>query len=113
MTSMSLCRMAAQWALARARPAASARSNPGRSRNSSSAGVTFLGWYCSASHTSRSSGTFTTASNADFDAFLRARDPDSGIRDAEAVDRLALAQGLVLAADHPMPANNQLRVWRR
>jgi len=61
----------------------------------------------------RYGGTFTSQSNAEFDAFLRARDPDSGIRDAEAVDRLALAQGLALAADHAMPANNQLRVWRR
>lgn len=58
-------------------------------------------------------GGFTSPSNAQFDAFLRNRDPASGIRDAEAVDRLALAQGLVLAADHAMPANNQLRIWRR
>jgi len=58
-------------------------------------------------------GAFTSESNAEFDAFLRARDPDSGIRDAEAVDRLARDQGLELVADHAMPANNQLRVWRR
>lgn len=57
-------------------------------------------------------GEFTTPSNAAFDASLRARDPASGIRDFEAVDALARAAGLTLAADHAMPANNQLLVWR-
>ena len=61
----------------------------------------------------RYGGAFTSESNAGFDAFLRARDPDSGIRDAVDVDRLAGAAGLSLVADHAMPANNQLRVWRR
>jgi SAM-dependent methyltransferase len=58
-------------------------------------------------------GRFTTASNADFDAALRQRDPASGIRDVEWIDSLAAAQGFQLEADHPMPANNQLRVWAR
>ncbi len=58
-------------------------------------------------------GGYTSASNAEFDRFLRRRDPSSGIRDFEALDRLASAQGLVLAADHAMPANNQTLVWRR
>ena len=44
---------------------------------------------------------------------LRKRDPESGIRELEALDELAAAQGLRLAADHAMPANNQLLVWRR
>jgi SAM-dependent methyltransferase len=56
---------------------------------------------------------YTSDSNAKFDDFLRRRDPDSGIRDAHELDGLARQQGLELAADHPMPANNQLRVWRR
>jgi SAM-dependent methyltransferase len=56
---------------------------------------------------------FTSESNAEFDSFLRGRDPQGGIRDAGAVDRLASAQGLTLVADHAMPANNQLRVWER
>ena len=56
-------------------------------------------------------GEFTTASNAQFDRWLRARDPHSGIRDFEAVDALADRVGLKLLADHPMPANNQLIVW--
>lgn len=54
---------------------------------------------------------FTTDSNERFDHALRERDPASGIRDAEAVDALAKAQGLELQADHAMPANNQLRIW--
>lgn len=56
-------------------------------------------------------GRFTTPSNAEFDAMLRARDPGSGVRDFEAVDALAASLGLALRADHAMPANNQLLVW--
>ncbi|MDX9861543.1 MAG: DUF938 domain-containing protein [Rhodospirillales bacterium] len=58
-------------------------------------------------------GAFTTASNAEFDAWLKRQDPDSGIRDSEAIDALAAAQGLRLVADLPMPANNRLLIWRR
>lgn len=58
-------------------------------------------------------GSFTSASNADFDRYLKARDPASGIRDFEAVNELAQAIGLALVADHPMPANNQTLVWAR
>ncbi len=58
-------------------------------------------------------GAYTSDSNAQFDSYLRARDPDSGIREFEDVDRLARAQGLLLLADHAMPANNQLLVWHR
>jgi cyclopropane fatty-acyl-phospholipid synthase-like methyltransferase len=58
-------------------------------------------------------GAYTSESNAEFDRFLRRRDPSSGIRDFEALERLAAAAGLALAADHVMPANNQTLVWRR
>lgn len=61
----------------------------------------------------RYGGAFTSPSNAVFDQSLRARDPASGIRDFEAVNGLAAAVGLVLRADHRMPANNQLLVWER
>jgi cyclopropane fatty-acyl-phospholipid synthase-like methyltransferase len=57
-------------------------------------------------------GRYTAPSNAAFDAMLRERDPDSGLRDVEAVNALAAAVGLELQADHSMPANNQLLVWR-
>jgi cyclopropane fatty-acyl-phospholipid synthase-like methyltransferase len=58
-------------------------------------------------------GDYTSESNARFDEFLQARDPRSGIRDFEAVNRLAVAQNLRLLADHAMPANNQLLVWQK
>ncbi len=61
----------------------------------------------------RYGGRFTTASNAEFDRGLRARDPASGIRDFEAVDALARRIGFDFDVDNAMPANNQLIVWRR
>ena len=61
----------------------------------------------------RYAGDFTSESNASFDRSLRERDPASGIRDIEVVNRLAGSLGLALTADHAMPANNQLLVWLR
>ncbi|MCS4279924.1 class I SAM-dependent methyltransferase [Stenotrophomonas rhizophila] len=58
-------------------------------------------------------GTSSSESNRQFDGWLKARDPASGIRDADAVDALAAGVGLVLIEDAAMPANNRLRVWRR
>ena len=57
-------------------------------------------------------GTFSSDSNREFDAWLKARDAASGIRDAEAVAALAQAQGLALQEDVAMPANNRCLVWR-
>jgi cyclopropane fatty-acyl-phospholipid synthase-like methyltransferase len=58
-------------------------------------------------------GRFSSDSNAAFDAQLRADHPKRGLRDFEAVDALARAQGFALAADIAMPANNRCLVWRR
>ncbi len=58
-------------------------------------------------------GQFTSASNAKFDATLRERDPDSGLRDVEWIHELAGGQGFNLVADHGMPAHNQLLIWQR
>lgn len=58
-------------------------------------------------------GEFTSESNARFDVWLKNRDPASGIRDFEALDRLARAQGLRLLDDIEMPVNNRTLVWRR
>lgn len=58
-------------------------------------------------------GAYTSDSNRDFDGWLKARDPRSGIRDFEAVNALAEAGGLRLVADVAMPANNAMLVWRR
>jgi cyclopropane fatty-acyl-phospholipid synthase-like methyltransferase len=57
-------------------------------------------------------GAFTSESNARFDAWLKTRDPASGVRDFEAVDALARAQGLILQQDIAMPENNRTLVWR-
>ena len=56
-------------------------------------------------------GDYTSASNRDFDAWLRARDPRSGIRDFESVDALARSAGLRLLEDVAMPANNRCLAW--
>lgn len=56
-------------------------------------------------------GSFTSESNARFDAWLKSRDPASGVRDFEAVDRLAAAHGLALLRDIEMPSNNRMLVW--
>ena len=58
-------------------------------------------------------GAFTSESNARFDAWLKARDDASGIRDFEAVETLARAHGLILQQDVAMPANNRTLVWRK
>ncbi len=56
---------------------------------------------------------YTSQSNEQFDRFLRARDPASGVRDFEALDRLASEQDLVFSQRHDLPANNQVLVWVR
>jgi len=50
-------------------------------------------------------------SNEAFDAWLRARDPVSGVRDFEAVDALAQQHGLAWGGDRPMPGNNRSLWW--
>jgi len=50
-------------------------------------------------------------SNEQFDHLLKVRDPASGIRQFEAVNELALANGLRLAGDRAMPANNRSIWW--
>lgn len=57
-------------------------------------------------------GEFTSASNAQFDAMLRAQSAHMGIRDFEAINRLANERGLVLQSDIAMPANNQMLIWQ-
>lgn len=57
-------------------------------------------------------GAFGAPSDAAFDASLRVDQPQRGIRDAEAVDALARAAGLVQVEDRAMPANNRCITWR-
>src|SRR5215207_7320938 len=57
-------------------------------------------------------GRHTAPSNAAFDASLRARDPEWGVRDVGAVAELAARHGLALAERVAMPANNLSLVFR-
>ena len=58
-------------------------------------------------------GNYTSDSNAQFDDWLHARDPQSGIRDFEWVNELAEAAGYSLLEDIAMPANNRLLCWEQ
>ena len=58
-------------------------------------------------------GRYTAESNARFDAFLRSRDPDSGLRDVRDLRNLADTAGMDLARDIEMPANNRTLVWKK
>ncbi len=51
------------------------------------------------------------ASNEEFDRWLKARDSASGVRLFEDVNRLAGQNGLMLAGDHAVPANNRSIWW--
>lgn len=58
-------------------------------------------------------GVLTAVSNLAFDASLRSRDPDWGLRRLEDVAQQARQAGLRLAQRHALPANNLLLVWSR
>lgn len=58
-------------------------------------------------------GSYSSDSNARFDIWLKARDPDSGIKDFERLDHLAQAAGLNFIRLYPMPANNQILHWQK
>lgn len=58
-------------------------------------------------------GRFTSESNARFDAWLKSRNKNSGVRDFEAINRLAETYGLFLLRDVAMPSNNRTLVWQR
>ncbi len=59
----------------------------------------------------RYDGRYTSPSNSEFDRMLQSRDPQSGIRDVQAVSKLAAEVGLRLADDHDLPAFNRLLVF--
>ena len=58
-------------------------------------------------------GQYTSESNARFDEWLKQRDPNSAIRDFEAIERLANKAGLALQQDVAMPANNRCLVFKK
>lgn len=57
--------------------------------------------------------SYVGESNRKFDGWLKARDPQSGIRDFEAILQLAERASLDLLEDHIMPANNRLLVFKK
>ena len=58
-------------------------------------------------------GKFTSESNARFNIWLKERAEHQGIRDFEQVNDILDTQGMQLAEDNEMPANNRLLVWRK
>ncbi len=58
-------------------------------------------------------GHFTSDSNAQFDLWLKSRDPESGIRDFEKLNSLAEKYGLRLKNDYEMPTNNRILCWHK
>lgn len=61
----------------------------------------------------RRGGAHTAPSNADFEQWLKDRNPDWGLRDVDDVAALAAAQGLTLERAVDMPANNLSLVFRK
>jgi len=58
-------------------------------------------------------GQHTSDSNVRFDAWLKTRDPQSGVRDVSVLARHGATVGLELVRDHAMPANNRILVWQK
>ena len=56
---------------------------------------------------------YTSQSNADFDMWLKNRDPNSAIRHFEALMELAKQAKLTLLKDYEMPANNRILCWKK
>lgn len=61
----------------------------------------------------REGGAFSTESNAEFHRSLVSGNADMGIRDLEALDRLAGDAGMRRVRRYAMPANNLLVVWQK
>ena len=59
----------------------------------------------------RIDGAHTAPSNAQFEQWLKARDPRFGVRDLGEVEAVANTHGLVLVERIPMPANNFVVVF--
>ena len=56
---------------------------------------------------------YTSESNARFDTWLKSRDPGSGIRNFENLDRLAQNAGMQMRDDYEMPVNNRILYWEK
>lgn len=56
---------------------------------------------------------YTSESNQRFDQWLKNRDPNSGIRDFESIQKLACQQAMQLLDDVAMPANNRCLLFSK
>lgn len=58
-------------------------------------------------------GVDTSESNLQFDASLKSRNPEWGLRDIADIDQLAVQEGLDRVSRYTMPANNLTLIYRR
>lgn len=58
-------------------------------------------------------GDFRGEGNVSFDASLKSRNPDWGLREVDDVAQVAAQHGFTLEEIVPMPANNLTLVWRK
>lgn len=58
-------------------------------------------------------GNYTSASNAQFDQWLKQQSEQSAIRNFEDMAELATRHALELCDDYAMPANNRLLLWKK
>ncbi|MCW8963836.1 MAG: class I SAM-dependent methyltransferase [Gammaproteobacteria bacterium] len=58
-------------------------------------------------------GQHTAESNARFDAWLKERDPVSGVRDVMQLTELLSLQEMELINDYEMPVNNRILIWQK
>ena len=58
-------------------------------------------------------GEYTADSNRNFDAMLHERNPKSGLRNFEDLQKLAESQGLSFVRKYDLPANNNILVWQQ
>ena len=58
-------------------------------------------------------GQFTSESNARFDQWLKQSDPESGVRDFEALNKLVNDASMSLSNDIKMPENNRILCWKK
>lgn len=58
-------------------------------------------------------GNYTTQSNEDFDQWLKDRDPKSGIKDFEKINKLLDQNKFDFVAKHDLPANNHILVYQK
>lgn len=59
------------------------------------------------------SGQHSSDSNLQFDQRLRARDPMSGVRDFDDLNRIAAEAGLEFRHNYEMPVNNRILFWQK